>query len=313
MEKILEKLNFKQLLPQDMPRYNKFYSLRPNRTCDSVPLESFIWKDYHHVRAAIAHRDGEEVGLLWLMGEEERPFSAMPLCKEEDLAYCFNLMVDYFNQELHRPLKIMLADEEGVLALKPDERKFLVREDVVARDYLYEGEKLRTLAGKKLHKKKNHYNNFLKNYEGRYEYQDLSCACNVREAIFGFLDKWRESKGEDVEKHLDPEVEGIHEILQNCQLLKIRMGGIYIDGALEAFSIGSFNPLENMAVIHSEKANPQINGLYQAINKEFLVHAFPEAVLVNREDDLGIEGLRQAKESYYPVDYARKYYIEQKL
>ena len=66
-----------------------------------------------------------------------------------------------------------------------------------------------------------------------------------------------------------------------------------------------------MAVIHIEKANADIPGLYQFINKEFLVNEFPYAGIINREDDLGIEGLRRAKESYYPIDYARKYYVEQ--
>ena len=256
-------------------------------------------------------RDDEEVGLLWLMGDEDRPFSAMPLCKEEDLEYCFGLMVEYFNEVLNLPLKIRLADEEGIKVLNLPEDKFIVRLEEDAKDYLYDGEKLRTLSGKKLHKKKNHYNNFIKNYGDRYEYRALGCNPTDRDDVFKFLDKWRAQKGEEVEQHLDPEVEGIHDILLNCTRLNIRMGAIYIDGKMEAFSIGSYNSLEDMAVIHIEKANPEINGLYQAINKEFLMHEFPDVSLVNREDDLGLEGLRHAKQSYYPVDYARKYYVEQ--
>ena len=68
----------------------------------------------------------------------------------------------------------------------------------------------------------------------------------------------------------------------------------------------------DMAVIHIEKANPEIRGLYQFINQQFLIHEFPEAVLVNREDDMGLEGLRQAKMSYNPIGFARKYKIVQK-
>ena len=307
-----KKLNFKQLVADDIQKYAGFYGLRPNKTCDSVELESFIWKDYYNVRATIAMRDGKEVGLLWLMGDEDRPFAAMPLCKEEDLEYCFNLMVEYFNKELDLPLKIHLADEEGIKVLNLPEDKFIVRQEEDAKDYLYEGDKLRNLSGKKLHKKKNHYNNFLKTYSDRYEYRVLGCNPTDRDDVFKFLDKWREKKGEEVEKHLDPEVEGIHDILLHCTKLNIRMGAIYIDGEMEAFSIGSYNKLEDMAVIHIEKANPEINGLYQAVNKEFLEHEFPNVSLVNREDDLGLEGLRRAKQSYYPVDYARKYYVEQK-
>ena len=51
--------------------------------------------------------------------------------------------------------------------------------------------------------------------------------------------------------------------------------------------------------------------MYQFINQQFLIEEFPEAVLINREDDLGLEGLRKAKLSYNPIDYARKYQVEQ--
>ena len=62
------------------------------------------------------------------------------------------------------------------------------------------------------------------------------------------------------------------------------MAGVYIDGELKAFTVGSLNERENMAVIHIEKADPEINGLYQFINQQFLVHEFPDVALVNRED-----------------------------
>ena len=80
---------------------------------------------------------------------------------------------------------------------------------------------------------------------------------------------------------------------------------------MAALSIGSFNNLEKMAVVSVEKADPDIDGIYQVINQQFLIHEFPDAVIVNREDDLGLPGLRQAKESYNPIGYARKYMVLQ--
>lgn len=115
-----------------------------------------------------------------------------------------------------------------------------------------------------------------------------------------------------MEVSLDNEVMGIHEILKNCSSLGVRMAGVYIDGNLEAFTIGTFNELENMAVIHIEKANPEIRGLYQFINQQFLIHEFPQAALVNREDDVGMEGLRKAKMSYNPTGFARKYMVRER-
>ena len=237
--------------------------------------------------------------------------SAMPLCKEENLKKYFDMTVEYFNNVLHIPLKIYLADEEAVefLHLKESD-DFVVTEQEDLKDYLYDGEAMRKLSGKKLHKKKNHLNAFLKEYEGRYEFRRL--CCSDRDDVWRFLDRWREGKGDEVEEHLDYEVEGIHEILKQCLDLDIRMFGVYIDGTLEAFTIGSYNPAENMAVIHIEKANPEIRGLYQFINQQFLVQEFPDVALVNREDDLGQEGLRHAKMSYNPCGFARKYLVQQK-
>ena len=90
------------------------------------------------------------------------------------------------------------------------------------------------------------------------------------------------------------------------------IGGIFVDGRLEAFSIGAYNPKEEMACISIEKGNPEIPGIYQVINQEFLLHEFPQAMLVNREDDMGLAGLRKAKESYNPIGFARKYMLVQK-
>ena len=300
-------LEFKKIEVNSIQEMLPFYAMRHNMTCDSVFLESYVWKDYYNVRYAI----WENKALLWLMENEGRCFSAMPLCREEDLPGAFAAIEEYFNEELGYPLVINLADEYAVKCLNLPEDKYLVEEQVDSRDYLYNGDAMRSLAGKKLHKKKNRVNAFKREYEGRYEYRRLCCSDS--HDVWVFLDRWRQQKGEEVEEHLDYEVKGIHDILKNCSEFSIHMGGVYIDGQMEAFTIGSYNPVENMAVIHIEKANPEINGLYQFINQQFLIEEFPEVEWVNREDDMGLEGLRKAKMTYYPADYARKYLVEQLL
>ena len=298
-------LEFKPIEATDLIKITPFVGLRPNKACDSVALDSFLWREYYHVQFAIS--GGKAV--QWLMELDGEPYSAMPLCRQEDLESSFCEIVDYFNQVLKKPLRIYLADEEAIRFLNLDPARFEVKEQEDLKDYLYDGEALRTLAGKKLHKKKNNYNAFVKAYEGRIEYRKL--CCSDREDVWKFLDFWRQQKGDDVEEHLDYEVRGIHDILKNCSEMAVEMGGVYVDGRMEAFTIGSLNPLENMAVIHIEKANPEMRGLYQYINREFLVHAFPDVALVNREDDMGLEGLRKAKMSYNPIAFARKYSVTQ--
>lgn len=302
-------LQFKPIKADDIKKIAPFYALRPNKTCDSVYLDSFIWRDYYHVNYAIS----DEKAVLFLMEKDGEPFSAMPMCRQEDLPHYFQVMVDYFNQVLKKPFRIFLADEEAVHYLNLDPDQFEIKEEEDLKDYLYDAQAMRTLAGKKLHKKKNHLNAFKRDYEGRYEYRTLRCS--DRDDVIEFLDDWWGNKVEAAEfmNQLDYEVMGIHDILKNCSVLNVKMAGVFIDGHIKAFTIGSYNALEKMAVIHIEKADPNIRGLYQFINQQFLIHAYTEeVVIVNREDDVGMEGLRKAKMSYNPMGFARKYGVLQK-
>ena len=100
-------LEFKKIEVDSIQEMLPFYAMRHNMTCDSVFLESYVWKDYYNVRYAI----WENKALLWLMENEGRCFSAMPLCREEDLPGAFAAIEEYFNEELGYPLVINLADE----------------------------------------------------------------------------------------------------------------------------------------------------------------------------------------------------------
>ncbi len=303
-------IEFRKPRAEDSGRLEPFYSLRPNKTCDTGLLDTYLWADYYQVRVAVV----DEKAVLTLMESKGEYFSSMPYCRQEDLPYYFDMVQHYFNDELKVPFKIYLADEAGVEALGLKENPhYLVREEKDLKDYIYSAEELRTLPGKRFHKKKNQLNRFLKACDGRWEFRILESADKL--LIWEFLDRWYKARREedvDSEETLQYEVSGIHEILQHEFHIQHRIGGIFVDGRLEAFSIGSYNPREKMACITIEKGNGwDYPGIYQAINQQFITHAFPEAEIVNREDDLGIPGLRQAKESYNPIAYARKYMVLQ--
>ena len=104
----------------------------------------------------------------------------------------------------------------------------------------------------------------------------------------------------------------IKEVFENYEKLKdnVKIAGVYIDNKLEAFTIGE-KINENIALIHIEKANQNIKGLYQYINQQFLLNEFPNVKYVNREEDLGLDGLREAKLSYHPCKFIEKYSIKE--
>ncbi len=303
-------LQFSEMRVEDSTRIAPFFYRRPNKTCDSCALDSYLWREYCDILIA----EEEDKALFLLMDRDGEKYTAMPYCDEEALPVYFKRIEDYFNEVLKQPLKIYLADEEAIKFLTLEENpRYLVKEEEDFKDYLYDAEELRTLPGKRFYKKKNRVNKFKREYEGRWEYRSICCSEKV--VVWEFLDRWYQSRvkeegnGEDT---LEYEIKGIHEVLQNCMSIDHYIGGIFIDGRLEAFSIGAYNPREEMACISIEKGNPEIPGIYQVINQEFLVHEFPQAKFVNREDDMGLAGLRKAKESYNPIGFARKYMVVQK-
>lgn len=298
----------KELEPQDYHTLLPYFKMRYSHTCENILVSNFMWKDYYHTRYI---RD--ERGLIWIMDIDGKPGTMVPLCAPEDLPHYFEVAQAYFNEVLHTDLILYLADKEAVDILNLDPAYYEVTADRRYFDYIYDAQKLMTFSGKAYHKKKNHINAFKKAYEGRYEYRSMECGCRYREEIMAFLKKWETERNiEDAYHRVDYELNGIDYLLTNCSYLDYKMGGIYIDGNLEAFSLGVYGKAERMAVIHVEKANPEIRGLYPFICQQFLLHEFPDALLVNREDDMGLEGLRKSKLSYNPIYLEEKYEIRQK-
>lgn len=169
-------------------------------------------------------------------------------------------------------------------------------------DYVYSIPELIALSGRKYHKKKNHLNKFFQTYPHfTFELITPSNAQEVQEVY----EKWYEDNPSKDEA-LESEKRGIFSSLQNLGSLSLIGGLIRIDGEIVAFALGEALDSQNV-VMHIEKANTSIQGIYQAINQQFLANAFSSYLWVNREEDLGIEGLRKAKLSYQPHFLLEKY------
>ena len=160
-------------------------------------------------------------------------------------------------------------------------------------NYVYLTENLINLSGKKYHSKKNHLNNFKKNYN--YEY--VKYNGDLRADLMKFLGKWYINKTE--EGLLLGEANSIVNAIDNYEELGLKGGMITVDGKIVAFSMGE-QMTEEMAVIHFEKADINYHGSYAVINNEFLKNEWSQVKYVNREEDMGIEGLRKSKLSYKP-------------
>lgn len=163
-------------------------------------------------------------------------------------------------------------------------------------DYVYTMESLRDLAGKKLHAKRNHIHQFMAQYGERYEY--VKITGDMMGECVDVYNEWLSEKSPDETDNM--ELCAIKALLMHMDVLGIRGGGIRIDGKLAAFTLGQKMD-DNMAVVHIEKADNEIMGLYTVINNQFVQHELTDVKFINREEDMGMEGLRKAKLSYYPA------------
>ena len=172
-------------------------------------------------------------------------------------------------------------------------------------DYLYLRQELVDLKGKRFHKKKNLLNQFRRKYA--YHYLDL--GPQMIELALEMQDKWCLWKDCEAHQILAAENRVITRVLQNWTALdRICGGALEVEGILAAYTIAEKVSHDTM-VIHFEKGDPSFKGSYQAINQSFLASCNDEIKWVNREQDLGNDGLRKAKLSYNPAGYIRKYKV----
>jgi hypothetical protein len=174
-------------------------------------------------------------------------------------------------------------------------------------DYVYNVRELIELKGRRFHDKKNQVNKF----RGRYTYEYLTLTPDLIEECLAFEDYWCEVKECGKYPGLERERCAILAMLNNFKALNIQGGAIRLDNKIAAITLGE-RFLPDTFVIHVEKANPDIPGLYQTVNQEFLMHETGEFMFVNREQDLGVQGLRKSKMSYNPIRLVKKYTIREK-
>lgn len=224
-----------------------------------------------------------------------------------DIKPVFELMKQDAAENGH-PFVIVGASPENMAVLKelyPEHFEF--KEFREGFDYVYLLEKLAKLSGNALHSKKNHVNRFLKvNSDWAFE---IISQENLAEC-------WEMNRAWCKENDNSCEDNGIHEetcavrcCFRNFEALKLDGGLIRLNGKVVAYTMGeSLN--SDTYVIHIEKAFSDIAGAYQMINQQFaalIKEKYPHIVYVNREEDMGIEGLRKAKLSYHPDHMEEKY------
>ena len=186
--------------------------------------------------------------------------------------------------------KLLKEDAAELERLMPG--KFKMEENREFFDYVYSVKDLISLKGKKYHAKKNHLNSFINSRD--YQYHRVTTE-NIKICEDCALSWIRERNSDpDMEEYIAAQA-----MFEKYFELGLTGAFLTVDGKIAALTVGENN--FGTVIIHVEKADPEIKGAYAAINKLFLENEFPDAKYVNREEDLGIEGLRKAKLSYNPA------------
>ncbi len=296
-------MTFKTLTLNDQPIFRAKEKAAPPVTSDAVFTNLFIWRSYYRPQWA------EACGCLCLIAEPEgeAPFGFPPVGPGDQLA-ALDFTAAALKERGASPV-FQRVPEPLVEKIEAAQSPYAWEHDRDNDDYVYSRERVATLAGRKMHQKKNHYNYFVSHNQ----FECLPIGRELLPSLLAVQENWLATKEEQNVplSQLRCEIESVHELLLHLDDLNQMGMAIKIDGKIEAFTIGELVAPDTI-VVHLEKANYDIRGLFVATASHFS-RQMPESVLyINREQDLGLPGLRHSKESLKPEFMRRKFIVRPK-
>ena len=286
-------LNFKNIEIEDIDLYKKYTADNNELSCENSFVNLLVWQcAYNNM---IAEKNGR---LFIKSGAGDRETFRLPI--GDDIIEGLKDISEYCGKK-NPP--IWTQDGERFQNAKQYlEENYSLSDKRNACDYIYLQSDLANLSGKKYHSKRNHISAFSKKHEWRYE--DITEE-NI-EKVKVCAEKWYEENAEKADSYLLCEKNGLQIIIENMERLSVKGGAILVEDKVVAFTFGS--PINNQVFdIHIEKALKEYAEAYTVINREF-ARRLESYRYINREDDMGLEGLRKAKLSYKPVILLNKYF-----
>lgn len=286
----MSEFEWKTITKEDEPLFREYYEREQSRSCEHSFANNLLWAPFYGTKYCVI-----DDSLVFKSGREEITVS-FPIGKT-NTGQVIGKLLSYF-EEKGQPFCMHLVTPEQFERLeRMFPGKFQIAYERDAADYIYETEKLISLAGKKLHGKRNHINNFKKAYPD-FGYERITGE-NKEECI-AMAQEWRKQNGCDEDPEKSAEFCVTLRALKELEQLQLTGGLIRAGGKVVAFSIGE-RLCDDTFVVHIEKAYADIQGAYPMINQQFVLHEASEYRYINREEDTGAEGLRKAKLSYYPA------------
>jgi len=289
-------LTFQHLHIEDLATF-KQYMPEGGRVCDQVFTNLFCWQDFYGTQWAIL--EDRIVIRCRIYGERRIGYMILP-----DL---FSIRFPKIAEELQKEPECSTLT---LINLSEEERKWLQQNQPGQwgfdhnrdyDDYLYETAKFQTYSGKKLAAKRNHVNKF----KGLYQYRYEPLTSKLFEACLKLEQSWHIARGDDSNQE-EAEKLVIRKAFEHYDELGIIGGVLLVDETPVAFTYGS--PLNDKTIcVHIEKADTSFDGVYPMI-AQLLAQNLPDQYqYLDREEDLGLPGLRKSKESYQPALMGQKH------
>lgn len=267
----------------------------PSRCCEYSFANMMVWREHFDTQVALV----EDAVVVRFGGD--CPHYLAPAGKETRRA----LQVLYEDaRAAGTPLYVFGYDDEALARLETQYRILARQEYRDEFDYLYRTEALATLAGREYHAKRNHITAFSR--ENAWCYEEL-CDDNAADVLWA-TDTWfheRVAVCGDEDGALLAENRAVHELMVHRRETELRGGLIRVAGKVVAFTLGAPLTADTFDTL-VEKALPGYEKAYAVINREFARHSIGDFTYVNRENDVGLEGLRRAKLSYRPTALIKK-------
>lgn len=285
-------MNLEKLSVNDRDDFCRCASHLGQTDSESAFTTVFLWKDYFKYSRLLKN----DTFTLISGKSSSVPFHTFPL-GEGDAKGTVLLLRDFFLSQYESYFIRGLTEKTASLLEEALPGMFEFEEKRAMEDYVYNTADLINLPGKKYHAKRNHLNKFLSGYNWQYHKIDRSNIGDCAEFVNRIT----------AERNPDPahEIHAMNLLFDNYFELGVTGGFLTVDGQIAAVSSGE--KIGDTALIQIEKADTAFDGVYAAINNIFLKNEFADTLFVNREEDMGVAGLRKAKLSYHPAFLYKKY------
>ncbi len=290
-------IDFKPVTIQDKPIYEKYLLDGSERGCEYTFANIYLWG---RQQATLLHDH-----MVRFSQFNRRSVYPFPVGQGDKKPVLDAIIADAKERGIPCRLTGLYCREKQLLEeLYPGQFRFHCDRD--SYDYVYDINNLADLPGSKYHKKRNHFNRFRDTYPD-YTVEPIT-PDNLALAI-NMTENWYESKlSENPDSDFHMERIALNKALKHFEELEMEGLLLLNEGKVFAITLGSKMSHDTFDV-HFEKALGDVNGAYAAINCEFARYIrakYPEIQFLNREEDMGIEGLRIAKERYYPHHMVEK-------